>query len=103
MTKYLLGFLIAFKVVSTLAAEELKSNDFEAELQLLEHKEMIQEEKAELLVEKMSAQNNSERDNDLVLDTVSSKNSAISKIPDKLVPNTQESNTNKKIRRIPSR
>jgi len=96
MTKYLLGFLIAFNWLSTWAAEEPKPNDFEAELQL---------------VEKMSAQTNGERENDLILDSVSSKNSAVSKIPDetiipnsqKLIPNSQESNTNKKIRRIPSR
>ena len=102
MIKYLLGFLIASSFC-TWAAEEPKTNDFEAELQLLEHKEMIQEEKADLLVEKISDQNNGEKDNDLVLDSVSTKNSAISKIPEKLLQNSQESNTNKKIRRIPSR
>ena len=102
MTKYLIAFLIT-SGVSSLAAQVPKTNDFEAELQFLEHNEIIQEEKAERLVEKLSSQNNIEQDNEMVIDNVNSKNSGVSKTPEKIELDTQELTTNKKIRRIPSR
>ena len=118
MTKHLFSLLF-ITFISLAAKAETSSNDFESELRFLEKKEIVQEEKAEALVEKMSAQNNSTRENDLITDSVSTKDAATTKLktppgdvsPLELAPNSQESmnntmkNTmnNKKIRRIPSR
>lgn len=92
MTKYLLIILLTVLV-----------NDFEAELRLLEQKEMLQEEKAEMLVEKIPSPNNKE--NEWLLDSVSTKKSATSKTSplSEVAPISQESHTAKKSRRIPSR
>lgn len=105
MTKYLFIFLLAIWIHPESRAEST-TNDFEAELRLLESQETAQEEKAEVLVEKMSAQNNSNRENDLVEDSVSTQKSATSKnnADPELLPFTSlEPNTAKKTRRIPSR
>ncbi|MBC7537540.1 MAG: hypothetical protein H7281_01865 [Bacteriovorax sp.] len=106
MTKYLFILLLATFIYPTSGRTEATTTDFEAELRLLESHDLVQEEKAEVLVEKMSAQNNLTRENDLVEDSVSTKKSAILKnTPDpELEPlNALGPITAKKTRRIPSR
>ena len=102
MTKYLFILLSALLLTPAIKAET-STNDFEAELRLLESRNLIQEEKAEILVEKMSAQNNSNRENDIVEDSVSTKKAATSKVITDSELEPFNPPTAKKTRRIPSR
>lgn len=94
MKKYLLIALLT-AVLSPFSEAQTAPNDFEEELRLLE----LQEEKAEMLVEKIPS-------DQWLQDSVSTQKSAISKttpLPE-VAPISQESPTGKKkSRRIPSR
>ena len=103
MIKYLFIIPLALLLFSKAKAETV-INDFEAELRSLEKKEILQDEKADALVEKISAPNNSNIGETMILDTVNVQNAAPIKIPpDVPAPISQESSTPKKTRRIPSR
>jgi hypothetical protein len=100
MKKSLFVILLTIFIQSAGHAE-IPGNDFEAELRLLENSEKIiteREEKAEILVEKLSPQ---------VLDSVSTQNFATSRKTStseiESAPITQEILPSRKTRRIPSR
>lgn len=109
MTKYIFKILFAVLIsilIPTVNFADTKALDFEAELRSLEGPEKTQEEEnAEILVEKMSAQNNPSRENELVEDSVSDQKSVPlrNKEASKSEAIYQELNSAKKTRRIPSR
>ncbi|MDD4974195.1 MAG: hypothetical protein PHY93_07570 [Bacteriovorax sp.] len=106
MTKYLF-ILLWVSLLTPAIKAETSTNDFEAELRLLESRDLLQEEKAELLVEKMSTQNNSNRENDVIEDSVSTKKAATTTTTTPTGPDSEPGplnpTTTKKTRRIPSR
>lgn len=104
MTKYFFIFLLA-ALILPIGRAETSPNDFEAELRLLEHKEMKEEEKADELVQKMSVQNNPEGENLMMEDSVTAQKSATTRITPALetTPLSQDITPVKKTRRIPSR
>jgi hypothetical protein len=90
MTKYLSLILCALCFSFGASA-----NDFEAELRLLEHSELVQDAKEDSLVEQIA-----------VVDSVSEQSAAPLKettLNNSIAPISQELSTPKKIRRVPSR
>lgn len=87
MSKYLFIFLAA--ILTHTPALTLASNDFEAELQLLEKNELLIEEQRMLAIQELSASENEK----IIQDSVSESHAS----PQKIVPEPQ------KTRRIRSR
>lgn len=94
--KYFILLFSCFLFSIAQAFGEDAIDDFEAELRLIEKRELITEEAAEKLVEKISEQDNEE---ELIVDIIGLKKSAISRSP----AIVEETSPPKKTRRIPSR
>jgi hypothetical protein len=94
MKKIYFSVILFTTIIAVSGKAQTSINEFESELRLLEQNELAQDQKADALIEKISVE-----------DTVSDQKAAISKevIPESPAPISQQLQTVKKIRRVPSR